>query len=362
MGFGAVALAVAGSAVVGLLVWWLIVWSRKVAARVDNAWEQASAGAGGSFQRRAGPWYNRARRIDASVAGRDVLVDHYTVSTGKSAQVFTRLRAAVPHAGALRLRVYPKHIFSGIGKALGFQDVPTGDADFDERFVVKANDERLARAWLTASVRAAIAKAGKYGFTLKDGQLTAQYGVLESDGQRLAAAMAATAELANGGQRLVDRWSNFASEQEGSLSTEQSGTLRIAIDERKAPVRIEANIGNEERTVTRVTARVLDPEAERYAIDTEQEAIAEDLSRVSGDGLDLPAHYALASSEPEKTSRRLSRQLCGRLPALAPLRVESDGNEVAVVLPGLETDEGRLRDAMELASALAAEPGKGAYR
>ncbi len=51
-----------------------------------------------------------------------------------------------------------------------------------------------------------------------------------------------------------------------------------------------------------------------------------------------------------------------RLPGLAPLRIESDGQDVTVVLPGMETDEQRLEEAVEVASALAAETSKGAYR
>ena len=52
----------------------------------------------------------------------------------------------------------------------------------------------------------------------------------------------------------------------------------------------------------------------------------------------------------------------GQVPALAPLRVESDGEEVTVVLRGMESDEERLREAVEVATALAAEAGKGPYR
>src|SRR5262249_52256557 len=43
-----------------------------------------------------------------------------------------------------RIRVYEEHLFSGIGKALGFQDVEVGDAAFDAADVVKA-DNRARR-------------------------------------------------------------------------------------------------------------------------------------------------------------------------------------------------------------------------
>jgi hypothetical protein len=356
------ALLAAGGAVISLLAWWLIRWIKKVNQRIDRAWEAAAARVSGGFQRQVGPWYNRVRNIDARAEGVAVLVDHYTVSTGKSSQTFTRLRATAPHAGALRLKVSPRHLLSGLGRALGFQDVTTGDGPFDEAFVVKASDEQLARSWLTPAVREAIAQSVKYGFSIKDGELTVQLGELDTDADRLTAAIGATAVLAGTGQRLVDRWEQFATSQEGALSKGADGGVRIEIDQRSVPLRIDASVDEKAGTVTRIRARVLDADAERYELAREWEALDSELRPIPAEQLELPGHFVVASSAPEQTARRLSSAVRDRLPALAPLRVESDGEDVTVVLPGIETDEARLQDAVDLASALAAETGKGAYR
>jgi len=358
----ALVLLAATAAVLSLGVWWLVRWIKQVSERIDTAWGAAAARLSGSFQRRAGPWYNRVRRIDAEVKGIPVRVDHYTVSTGKSSQTFTRLRASVPHAGALRLRIYPKHLLSGLGRALGFQDVITGDAAFDEAFVVKASDEQLARSWLTPAVRKAIERSAKYGFTVKDGELKVQLGELDGDADRLTAAVQATAVLAGTGRALLRRWERFATKQRGSLEAAADGQARIEIDERSVPLRIEAAVDEEGGTVTRIVARVLDTDAERYELAREREALDDELQVLSDEQIDLPERFVLASSAPDQTARRLSAAVRSRLPGLAPLRIESDGQDVTVVLPGMETDEQRLEEAVEVASALAAETSKGAYR
>ena len=54
-------------------------------------------------------------------------------------------RNLYPDAGApyvnpdgFRFKIYRKSIFTGIGKALGMQDVDIGDEEFDREFVVHA--------------------------------------------------------------------------------------------------------------------------------------------------------------------------------------------------------------------------------
>ncbi|MBW2527659.1 MAG: hypothetical protein JRI23_25985 [Deltaproteobacteria bacterium] len=354
-------LIVAGAALVGLLLWWIVRYAIAYGRRVDAAWRVAAEQLRGEYEPRAGPWYNRVRRIDAELDGTAVAIDHYTVSTGKSSQVFTRLTAAVTFPGKLKLRVYPKHALSGLADALGFQDVPTGDADFDERFVVKANDEDLARSWLSPRVRQALRKTTGYSFTIKNGKLTAQRSGLELEPQQLTNAAEAAAEVAAAGRHLLERWEHFARGEQGVLGA-GGGRPRIEIDERGVPLRIDTAETRDGNTVTRVRARILDPEAERYELRLDEEISDGTLSPVELGEQPLPARFALASSEPEQTARRLTDTVRRRVARLEPAGIESDGDEVVVVLRGMESDEARLRTAMDVASSLAAEAGRGPYR
>ena len=52
----------------------------------------------------------------------------YTVSTGKTTIVFTRMRAPYVNPNSFRFTIYRKGFFSGIGKFFGMQDIEIGDA------------------------------------------------------------------------------------------------------------------------------------------------------------------------------------------------------------------------------------------
>lgn len=103
--------------------------------------------------------------LDGDVKGVPVVLDTFTKSSQDSegrtqSTTYTRVRAHAPSPVALEVKVYPEHIFSGLGRMLGFQDVETGDRSFDETFVVKASSEDGARALLVDEVRDKLQRFG----------------------------------------------------------------------------------------------------------------------------------------------------------------------------------------------------------
>ena len=58
-----------------------------------------------------------------------VTLDTYVVSTGKTSAIYTRMRAPYVNPDGFRFKIYRKSIFTGIGKALGMQDVDIGDGE-----------------------------------------------------------------------------------------------------------------------------------------------------------------------------------------------------------------------------------------
>lgn len=70
-----------------------------------------------------------------------VLIDTYTVSTGKSSTTYTRLRAVYNSHTSFLFKIYRRGIFSNIGKKLGMQDIVTGNEEFDNEFIIKGNEE-----------------------------------------------------------------------------------------------------------------------------------------------------------------------------------------------------------------------------
>lgn len=61
------------------------------------------------------------------------------------------MRAPFFNQRGFRFRVTPKHLFSGIGKFFGAQDIEIGDLEFDEEFIIKTNNINLARQFFDST-------------------------------------------------------------------------------------------------------------------------------------------------------------------------------------------------------------------
>jgi hypothetical protein len=78
-----------------------------------------------------------------------IVLDTYTVSTGKSSATFTRIRAPFVNESGFNFRVYNASIFSGMAKALGAQDIEIGDDAFDKEFMIKGNNELAVKTLIS---------------------------------------------------------------------------------------------------------------------------------------------------------------------------------------------------------------------
>lgn len=132
----------------------------------QEIWRQLSEQIGGRYIESR---LLKGDRVEASHGEWTVTLDTYTVSTGKSSHVYTRLRAPYVNPGGFRFTVYRKSVFTGLGKRFGMQDIEIGDMQFDEDFVVKATDESLVRQLLSnARLRELIAQQPDINFSVKD--------------------------------------------------------------------------------------------------------------------------------------------------------------------------------------------------
>lgn len=111
-----------------------------------EAWERFCAETNARYINR-GFW--SGDRVEMKFQNWTIVLDTYTVSTGKSSVTYTRIRAPFVNRGGFRFRVYREGFFSGIAKLFGAQDIVVGDDAFDEAFVVKSNDEAGAARLLS---------------------------------------------------------------------------------------------------------------------------------------------------------------------------------------------------------------------
>ena len=108
-------------------------------------------------------------KVQADHGDWTVTLDTYTVSTGKTHAVYTRMRAPFVNPGGFRFTVYRKSIFSGIGKLMGMQDIEIGEPMFDHDFIIKSNSDSRVRALLASSrIRELIAAQKSISFAVKD--------------------------------------------------------------------------------------------------------------------------------------------------------------------------------------------------
>jgi hypothetical protein len=141
-------------------------WKKWFGSDYEEAWQALAAEMEGRF--RAGTWANGAR-VDVDVGSWTFTLDVYVVSTGKTTQWFTRLRAPYVNPTGFRFKVFRQGFFAKIGKAFGMQDVVIGVPEFDERWVVQGTDDtRLATIFATPSIRASLEAAGDVSFEVKD--------------------------------------------------------------------------------------------------------------------------------------------------------------------------------------------------
>jgi hypothetical protein len=108
-----------------------------------DVWNALATEIGGRFQK--GNWWDGRDRVVAQAGRWQVVLDTFTMSTGKSSVTYTRLRAPYVNADGFRFVIYRKNLFSGLAKLLGMQDVEVGHPAFDDAFVIKGSDQAKLR-------------------------------------------------------------------------------------------------------------------------------------------------------------------------------------------------------------------------
>ncbi len=87
----------------------------------------------------------QGNKVQVHVGPWTVTLDTHTESSGESSVTYTRMPAPYVNPEGFRFTIYPKNLFSDLGKLLGMQDIEVGDPEFDEAFIIKGNDESKVR-------------------------------------------------------------------------------------------------------------------------------------------------------------------------------------------------------------------------
>jgi hypothetical protein len=87
-------------------------------------------------------------RVEIPHAHWTLSLDTYVVSTGNSAQTFTRVRAPYAAASEFRCKVRKAHPFAFLSRLFGQRDLAMGHGEFDRRFLVYSDSKGQARSFL----------------------------------------------------------------------------------------------------------------------------------------------------------------------------------------------------------------------
>jgi hypothetical protein len=373
MGGDLLAMIVLAGGVSGLVMLFSA-YNRASMKRLEDVWTRTATELGGSFTPGETSWLSsKPMSIHAEIDGVDVHIDHYEESSGRSSTSYTRLRARTETLAAFKMSLHKEGVLASVSKVLGAQDVEVGDPRFDAEFVVKTNDEGLARAWLAPRVTAAVWGAPyapsplPYYHALEEGLVISTRVGIEGLSVELALAARATAAIAGRGRELRSAWQEVAHELEGIVEADLWGPVepRIEIPSRGSGVTIELTdvpsglLGK--KLVTRVSARRSRALPDRFVAANEG-TLTEDDGEVVTLLEAAKGAMEVRSKNPRAIASRFDRELVLALEGVSPARVVDGGEEVAVLFPGLELDVARLGRAVHLVAGLTAVDPGGPYR
>lgn len=141
------------------LILGLVFWQRHRTNKTAGAWAQMAQSLGLTYTR---PSSWQAGTISGPYQDFQVQVYSFTRGSGKNKTTLTAVKTFVNPQLTLGMKVYREHAFSGIGKMLGFQDLQTGDKEFDDRFVIKGKDEAGILRLLNPGLRQEILRYDKF--------------------------------------------------------------------------------------------------------------------------------------------------------------------------------------------------------
>ncbi|WP_269539696.1 hypothetical protein [Cerasicoccus fimbriatus] len=91
--------------------------------------------------------------IEGGYRGRHLKIYNFTRGSGKNSSPYHAVRVTLNRSTDLTFKLGVEGFFSKIGKAVGMQDIQTGDPAFDETFVVKCNDTGFVHGALLPEIR-----------------------------------------------------------------------------------------------------------------------------------------------------------------------------------------------------------------
>lgn len=134
----------------------------------NEIWEQLSEEINGTFVKGG---FFKGSRVEVSREPWTIYLDTFSVSTGQTSVMYTRMRAPFINLHNLYFKIYKRGIFSEMGKLFGMQDIEVGYSDIDEDYIIKGNNETAIKNLLTSSrIRNLIKEQPRFNLEIKESE------------------------------------------------------------------------------------------------------------------------------------------------------------------------------------------------
>ena len=134
----------------------------------NEIWEQLSEEINGTFVKGG---FFKGSRVEVSREPWTIYLDTFSVSTGQTSVMYTRMRAPFINLHNLYFKIYKRGIFSEMGKLFGMQDIEVGYSDIDEDYIIKGNNETAIKNLLASSrIRNLIKEQPRFHLEIKESE------------------------------------------------------------------------------------------------------------------------------------------------------------------------------------------------
>lgn len=134
----------------------------------NEIWAQLSEEVNGTFVKGS---FFKGSRVEVFREPWTIYLDTFSVSTGKTTVMYTRMRAPFIDLHNLYFKIYKRGIFSEMGKFFGMQDIEVGYSEIDVDYIIKGNNETALKNLLASSrIRSLIKEQPRFHLEIKDSE------------------------------------------------------------------------------------------------------------------------------------------------------------------------------------------------
>ena len=333
----------------------------------EGAWHSAANKLHGIYS--TNPRQSAARALEARVDNHDVVATEHFIDSPHSRPVTTRITVRCRAPKPFVMEVQRAGLLQGVARAIGGQDVKTGDGTFDSAFVVTSSHPEIARLWLHRKIRHLISSSD-YQFSIADQSVIAKRASVtsESRAESLYGAIVAAVALAKGSKRLLQRWQRIA-RQIGNASVDMADdglvSMNALVNGRSVTVRMQ--LGANDVFTLIAAQRVGEVANNAFCIHKAQHDewptnLASSLSLPEQQSALVPPGYILRCNNMTASENKLLAIAADLIDDIGPLFIEVEQQASTLGIAGTSINANKLQRAIELVTYLASDRRSKPYR